>query len=268
MTGFIHIIQQYCNHELKAREDEYQFCFRQNLANPFVARVHNLVHAGTTVPEEFRYHEKYVEVAQPSSWITFQEAFQYANERLAGEIACVANLDIFLDHASDWTAAVELLRSGVVLCLSRTEIDAAGTICKDSNFARIAFANTQDAWLFNAPFEVSSCNFDLGTLGCDNALADRIRRTGRIPVNSPNQFRVFHYDVARGKDAANQKVIHTKARGVRGNSRPEESGQYLLPDIDQVQSLDALADSLGLSTLERYVLACDMMSGVIRINNR
>lgn len=268
MAGFIHIIQQYCNHELKAREDEYQFCFRQNLSNPFVARVHNLVHPSIMVPEEFRRHEKYVEVVQPSSWITFQEAFRYANQALAGEVACIANLDIFLDHTSDWSAAVDLLRAGVVLSLSRTEIDGTGAIYKDPEFAKVHFANTQDAWLFRAPLDVPGCDFDIGTLGCDNALADRIRRAGRIPVNSPNQFRILHYDVARGKTPKNHGLIHAAARGDRANSRPEEIGQYLLPDIDQVRSLDALADSLRLSDLERYVVACDMMSRLIRVNNR
>jgi hypothetical protein len=52
-------------------------------------------------------------------------------------------------------------------------------------FARIAFAVAQDAWIFRAPFEVADCDFEIGTLGCDNALAHRIKCAGRLPINSP-----------------------------------------------------------------------------------
>lgn len=268
MSGFIHIIQQYCNHRLPAREDEYRFCVRRNLENPHVAKVHNLVDSKTAVPEEFRRHHKYVECVQPSSWITFRQALDYANSQLSSEVACISNLDIFLDPSCDWPAVKDLLKRGLVLCLSRTEIDAFGNAYKDPAFARLAHANTQDVWLFHPPFDVPDCDFDIGTLGCDNAFAHRIKQAGRLPLNSPNRFRVFHYDHVRGKTAANQQHIHSQARAERGNPHPEEQGQYLLPDIDQVGSLDALAGALGLDELRRYSIACDMMSDAIRIRNR
>ena len=268
MSSFIHIIQQYCNHSLPAREGEYQFCFRRNLENPHVAKVHNLVDPKATVPDEFRRHPKYVEHIQPSSWITFRQALEYANSHLPGEVACISNLDIFLDPACDWPAARQLVGNGVVLCLSRTEMDAFGNTYKDPTFARLAHANTQDAWVFQAPFDVPDCDFDIGTLGCDNAFAHRIKHAGRQPVNSPNRFRVFHIDNARGKNPGNQQQIHSLARGARGNAHPEEQGQYLLPDVDQVTSLDRLAEVLGLGELQRYQIACDMISGAIRIRNR
>jgi hypothetical protein len=79
---------------------------------------------------------------------------------------------------------------------------------------------------------------------------------------------VFHIDNARGKNPGNQQQIHSLARGARGNAHPEEQGQYLLPDVDQVTSLDRLAEVLGLGELQRYQIACDMISGAIRIRNR
>jgi len=268
VAGFIHVIQQYHNHRLIAREEEYRYCVRQNLANPHIYRVHNLVHAETAVPDELRTHPKYVESTHESSWLSFRDALAYANDRLAGEVVAISNLDIFLDHQSDWPSAVDLLRNGVVLGLSRTDIDGLGNAFKDPAFERMAFANSQDTWLFRSPFVVPDCDFDIGTLGCDNAFAERIRRAGRVPVNSPNRFRILHYDVARGKHAGNQLAIHAQHRGDRGNPHPEESGQYLLPDIDQVGSLDKLASALGLTELQRYQMACDMMSRFIQIRNR
>ncbi len=58
------------------------------------------------------------------------------------------------------------------------------------------------------PLAVPDCEFEIGELGSDNAIAHRILRTGRTPVNAPDRFRIFHYDQFRGKVFLNQSAVH------------------------------------------------------------
>ena len=265
----IHLIVQYCNPPRADRQAEYDYCMRRNLANPAINLMHNLVEPTTTVPEEFRKHPKYVQHPL-SRWMTYADAFAYASADLAGEIVCVANLDIFLDDVvSNWWIADRVVRDNhIVLCLSRTEFSPPHVTSRDPTLAKMAFATSQDAWIFESPFQPPDSDFELGTMGCDIAIAERIKRSGRLPVNSPNQFRILHYDICRGKTSANAHLVHGEERANRNQQRAEEVGQYLLPDIDQVQSVDALLQSLGASPLQKYSVVCDTLSRFIKINNR
>jgi hypothetical protein len=263
----IHLIIQYCNDPRPARQAEYDECVRRNLANPHIAAVHNLVEAQTNVPEEFRAHAKHRLHTLPR-WMTYRDAFEYANRNLAGEIAAIANLDIFLDPASPWEMAAEWLDKGIVLCQSRTEFAPDRPPFKDPEFDMMFYANSQDAWIFRAPLEVPDCEFEIGELGCDNAIAERIKRAGRIPVNLADRFRIFHYDQARGKSFANQKEVHREERANRPQRHPEEQGQYLVPNMDQAKSIDLMLRGLGVGEFERYQVFCDVLSHFLKIGNK
>ena len=263
----IHLIIQYCNDGRPERAAEYDECVRRNLAHPLIASLHNLVETNTNVPDAFRSHPKYVEHVL-GRWMTYRDAFDYANARLKDKVVCIANLDIFLDPASNWREACDIVNSQIVLCLSRIEWNIDGTTFRDPGFERLAFANTQDAWLFRTPIEVPNCDFEIGTLGCDNAIAHRIKQANRIPVNAGNRFRIMHYDRARGKTSGNQQAVHDADRVARPRRRPEEEGQYLLPDIDLAKSVDQILSGLNVSDIDRYTVVCDVMSRFLRVRNK
>jgi hypothetical protein len=189
MPQLMHLIIQYCSHRLPARQAEYDYCVRANLANPYVEKVHNMVEPGVKVPEEFRSHPKYIEVPF-ERWLTYQAALAYTSANLSDKVVCLANLDIFLGSAgTNWKDLDTVLRSPIVLCLSRTEFDGAGGFFVGDDLKGLGSATTQDAWIFLSPLSVPDCDFRLGTLGCDNAFADRIRCAGKIPVrNSASIF--------------------------------------------------------------------------------
>jgi hypothetical protein len=264
MTSCLHLIIQYCGNPNPERVAEYDTCVRRNLANPQIARVHNLAVKGTAVPEEFRAHPKHRRF-ELGAWMTFQDAFIYANTFLTGETVCVANLDIFLDaDSTDWKKAAETVGDGIVLCLSRTEFDPDGASYLDSALAPTAFAFSQDAWVFRAPIDIPGCDFEIGTLGCDNAIAHRLRAAGRLPVNDPQQFKVFHYDRCRGKTEANGHAVHAHERArqvLEVSKHPERQGFRFVPDIQKIRELkfDQVITSFRLDELERYSLFCEML---------
>jgi len=262
----LHFIIQYCNDPRPPRQAEYDHCVRHNLDNPRVTAVHNLIEPGTSVPEAMRAHPKYREHPLPR-WMTYRDAFDFANANLAGEIVVIANLDIFLDPSSPWDQVGQILEAGIVLCQSRTEFAPDAAPFKDPGLSQMAFANSQDAWIFRAPLEVPDCEFEIGELGCDNAIAERIRRAGRMPVNLADRFRIFHYDRARGKSFSNQAEVHAADRPHRPRRHPERFGQYLVPNMDQLKSVDEILNALKVSDLQRYQIICDVLSHFVKIDN-
>jgi len=263
----IHLLVQYCNARRPDRQAEFDDCMRRNLANPHVVAVHNLVEPAVAVPAEFTSHPKYRERRVPR-WLTYADAFAYANANLPGRVVCLCNLDIFLDEGTDWSQAADLLARRIVLCLSRTEFNADGTTFKDPGFAALAFANTQDAWLFQPPVGVADADFELGTPGCDNAIAHRLKQAGYLPLNAASRFRILHYDRCRGKTAATQAAVWAAEANGRSRHYPEEHGQYLLPDIDELRSVDSLLHAFQVDELQRYDIICQLVSRFVKISNR
>lgn len=266
----IHLVVDYYEDSRPARRAEILECMKRNLECPHVEAVHDLGTGESPPPAELRDHPKYR--SHPiGRRLTFSDAFSYAAAVLPDRFVGISNLDIFLDPGSDWPFAERLVRQGnLVLCQSRWEQAADGSVFHDPAFATICFANTQDAWFFVPPFAPQNADFELGTLGCDNAIADRIRKAGRTPVNLGSRFRVIHVDRCRGKHGGNTNEVHEqeqRERQVLYSRFPEREGYYLTPDFDMSPSLDKLAESLQLTPLAKYQLICDMMTRGILIKN-
>ena len=246
------------------------YCVRRNLANRHVDRIHSLAAHDTPIPDDIRSHRKFTPVCLDRR-LTFRDAFDHANRNLAGRMVGICNLDVFLDEASDWASAEHLVRGrAIVLCQSRTEFSITGDTHLDPTFASLAFANAQDAWFFVAPLELPAIEFELGTLGCDNALAERIKRAGAIPVNMASRYRILHYDVCRGKQGGNTNEIHRQealSRGTTYSQYPERDGCYLTPDIDMIPSVDDLLRTLAVDEIRRYQIVSDIVSERIQIRN-
>ena len=258
----IHLISQYYNDSNTDRQDEIDYCFQANLSNPHIAKLHNLVEENVLVPDWLKNDPKYVE-HRVSGWLTYKQTFDYANENISPDsMVCLSNADIFLDHSSRWNDAKKLLDLSIVFCLSRYEFDGISSAKRDAALMKLAYANAQDAWLFKTPMNVKDADFKYGKLGSDNAIADRIKNSGYIPVNSPNQFKLYHYDLCRGKTGENF-LQHQKPNP----EKPEDRGYYLLPDIDAVRSVDNLIDTLGLGSVHKYRVICDVMSKYVDIKN-
>jgi len=259
--GNIHLIVQYYNDSNPERQAELDFCVQANLENPHVINLHNLTEPSTIVPEWLSSHSKYVE-CRVDNWLTYKTAIDYANDNLPNQNVALTNLDIFFSPNSKWNEMKQFVDNNVVLCLSRFEYDGEGSAKKDEQLQRLAFANCQDTWVWKSPIKVNDCDFMMGRLGCDNAIADRFKNSGYFPLNSPNQFATLHYDLCRGKTFENQLKMQKP-----NPERPEEKGYYLVPDVDSVPSCDHVMEQLGLGPLHKYQVICDVMSRYIKINN-
>jgi len=267
----LHLIIDYYQDSRTARAEEFYFCMRNNLAHPEVEFLWNLGADEGFLPEDIRRHQKYR--FQPGQErLTFRRAVDFANSQLNDKLVGIINLDICLESGhSSWAEAERLVRNSMlVLCQSRWELQPDRTLARDPGYARIAFANTQDGWFFVPPLTIADIDFELGTLGCDNAFAHRLHVAGKVPVNMGSRYRLMHVDRSRGKHAGNANSVHQSEHLQRHStysSFPERQGCYLVPDFDLVSDLHTLVDALQLSPLDEYRLKCDVLSRHITIRN-
>ena len=306
---FINIILQSYKETNPERLKELEYCIIKNLENPYVNSIHDFgniiydiasegesVNSNKNISENTFYNNKYVKVNnQDNKWITYDMAFQYANDVANmnfGNYWCIINLDIFLDSDSKWNMIKGKLNDGFVYAQSRHEFNILtdGKIITnmDEIFAKMMHAHTQDAWLFKTPINIINnnnqfynCDFELGFLGCDNAIADRLVKSGYKLINQPVTYKIFHYDVAKGKTSSNFMEKHSTETKIKDennnkpkNKYPERIGSYLVPNYDQLLGLEKDINYInvvnglgGCSNLESYEFISKIMSDRIIMNN-
>lgn len=317
---FINIILQTYEETNPERLKELEYCINRNLENPYVNSIHDFGSGVYGIMENVMdnkaYFSKYIKAYNTDNkWLTYEMAFKYANEQYntLGNYWCIMNLDIFLDKYSKWDMVKNKLNDGFIYAQSRHEFNLLPNgnngnngnndnvnAKMDVNFSKMMHAHTQDAWLFKTPINITpnispivnydmncdmSCDFEIGYLGCDNAIADRLVKYGYKLINQPETYKIFHYDIARGKTSINFMDKHKhetiKNKEKPKNKYPERAGSYLVPNYDQILSLGSEKDvdvnnmnfnniinSLGgSSNMEKYEFISKIMSDRIIMNN-
>ena len=324
IPAFINIILQSYNETIPERREELEYCIKANLDNPYIAKLHDFGYQTEKyLPEYITKHPKYISMSanpntNPNKWLTYETAFKYAsnidNIIKYGEYWGIINCDIFLDNQSKWYLIRGQLNNDFILAQSRHELKTKpktnidngndgngndGNNCyeMDVNFARLYHAHTQDGWFFKAPVKLHtyasnipevakrlSVNFELGMLGCDNAIADRLVQSGYKIINQPETYKIIHYDIAKGKNSTNYLEKHSnenkdKDKKKPKNNHPERIGSYLVPNYDhfirtsQNNEIDLLGfiNSIGglgnISNWEKYKIISDLLSSRVIINN-
>jgi len=292
---FINIIFQSYPESNPARQKELEHCILANLAHPNVKYIHDFTGVSNEyLPISITSHPKYIRVpdaeSNDGSWLTYKTAFTYSsrseNTKRFGIYWAVINCDIMLASVPliKWPLIRGWLNSKYILAQSRHEYDPVSSTAKmDANFSKVMHANTQDAWFYSTEkaIEINDCDFKIGMLGCDNAIAHRMLSSGYKVINMPRTFPIWHYDIARGKNSTNFIEKHSQSGNVNGNGKPknthpERTGQALIPNYDAMMdtggctSIDviALINQLGgISNWEKYKLIAEMMSSRILIFN-
>jgi hypothetical protein len=236
-----------------------------NLQNSFIKSIVCFMESDdVSFSHEIMNHPK-IKIVLLGKWITFADIFSYVNIHYTNEYIGIINIDIALEPQSNWKEMITYLDKKNVLALSRYEYKENKTIELDETFCSVLHCHTQDGWFFKSPINVQDCNFELGTLGCDNALADRIFKSGYSVLNMMETFKLLHIDNVRGKNSSNFLEHHKHKQ----NQHPENNGYRLLPNFDKVKttSFDDILKQFKISDVDRYNIFCDIFSKVIKINN-
>lgn len=255
------------------RLNELILCIVSNLQNTNVSKVINLCEADSDsyLPDIIRDHPKYIcQTGYPR--LTYKTAFEYSNEHLVGEIVGLINTDIMLAEDFRMGDLQKVLNEKVVIANARHEINLSnGSVFLDENFKRMFHANTQDAWFYKSPIHANNVDFELGLVGCDNAIAHRLQVSGYIVYNMPERFKIIHVDSLRGKNSDNFGGFHkeNESKNKIINKHPENEGQLLVPNYDAVKSMsfDKFLQMLGYTEEEKVWLMSRAMSEKIKIKN-
>jgi hypothetical protein len=267
------IIQTYPEKNID-RLNELILCIVSNLQNTNVKKVINLCEGSDDnyLPDVIRKHSKYV-CKNGYERLTYKTAFDYSNEHLNGEMVGLINTDIMLADDFRIDDLHKILTDKVVIANARHEIDLSngGKTFLDENFKQIFHANTQDAWFYKIPIQVENTDFELGLVGCDNAIAHRFQSSGYIIYNMPERFKIIHVDSLRGKNSKNFSEFHkeNEAKKQIKNKHPENEGQLLVPNYDAVKqmSFDKFLQMLGFTEEEKVWLMTRAMSEKMKIKN-
>lgn len=265
----INMLVQYYNDKNDERQKEIDHCLSTNLLNPDIAKIYNFCEPKTKLPVKFTGNVKLIHLENENR-LSFRRAIEFANENLVGEICCISNSDIFLSHQSRWSNLTDDLHRSpqLVYALSRHEYDGI-LVTKDPTLDEIGYANSQDAWVFKSPLKISEdIDFYIGTVGCDNAFADRLYKSGLFPINRGSVYKIMHFDVCRQKNVANFSEFHKKHDEPDTNTKPEMKGSRLLPDMDKFKSVNDLCTYLNLTEPQKYSIVCDIFNKYVKVNNK
>lgn len=208
------LIVQYYNDQIAERQLELDKCILENLNNPQFKNVINLVEDQTQVPDNIKNHPNYQEF-KIGKRITYQDVINYCNQYLKFETVILGNLDIIYSNETD-------------LQVSKNEVVAL-TRVENNNYNVFFSMTSQDSWIFVPPININDCDFELGSLGCDNSFADRVMNSGLNILNRGTKFLNVHVDSIRSQEKK-------KELNLRNNAM--EKGYLLLPDYDNLSKLN------------------------------
>jgi len=269
----INIILQTYPEQNQDRLNELILCIVSNLQNKHIQKVINLCEGDNDnyLPDIIRNHSKYIcNTGYPR--LTYKTAFDYSNQHLHNQIVGLINTDIMLDENFNVNELKKVFVDKVVIANARHEMDISnGTSFLDENFKKMYHANTQDAWFYKTPIHVENSDFELGLVGCDNAIAHRLQASGYTVFNMPERFKIIHVDNLRGKNSQNFSKFHKENEIKKKivNKHPENEGQLLVPNYDAVKniSFDNFLEIIGYTEKEKVWLMGRIMSEKIKIKN-
>jgi hypothetical protein len=160
------------------RDKELKECLRRNTINNQIEEIHLL----NDFEQEF--HSDKIKTVLLKSRPSYGVFFDYINSLNHGaeDVSIIANSDIYFEDLS----ALSKYEANQVLALCRYDIKGDKAVFLNSRDA-------QDCWIFKGTIKkVNDCDFSLGIAGCDNAIADRLSRSGYHVINPSRTIKSYH----------------------------------------------------------------------------
>lgn len=224
------------------RTEEFVECVRRNAAHPHIDSI-TLFLEDQLPADKIRscfpaLADPKVRLIEHGRRLTYEQAFEYANRKLAGAGVIVANADIFFDETLGLTDEVSL--EGKMLCLSRWDEGLDGTP------RHFDCAHSQDAWIFESPLPHIASDFPLGKPGCDNRLACEAQRAGLAVTNPSRTLRARHLHQSAVRRYAESERLRGPTRLVpvafleETRAKPARPSRECFPSHRGMRSEDAI----------------------------
>jgi len=264
---FIQLIFQAYNIKDDKRKNEIENAIEYNLTNKYVENITCLLEDKNIKFKDSIMNNKKIKFVSIGKWVTYADIISYVNLHLNNQYVGLINIDIGLNHTSNWPEIRKYLDSKQILALSRHEYVDNNAFLDDS-FSNLYHCHTQDGWFFKTPINVKEVDFEIGLLGCDNAFAHRLYVSGYMTLNLMSTFKLLHFDNVRGKNGKNFMEHQEDIKKII-NQHPEKKGYRLLPSYEKMKemSFDDVLNKFNVSEIDRYNILCDILSKVINIKN-
>jgi hypothetical protein len=192
-TKKINVFSNYYTSDLEDRQLELDTCLKKNNENEDIDRIILFTNVKPTLKSDK------IICVMGNDRPTYKEYFSYINENYPNDYNILANLDIYFGDMS----YIHTLNENWVYALTRYDVDTNGN---DVFWNHI---DSQDVWVFNGMIkDVSECNFTLGVPGCDNAIAERLRRGGYNVLNPSLKFKTYHLHNTNYRTNLNHPAIN------------------------------------------------------------
>lgn len=181
-----------------SRAKELEYCYEHNIKNNKINKIIFVYN-----DEDSQYLKQYLDnfskeeqdkinVVKHTSRPTFKYLFDLTLD-FPKDINIIANTDIFFCEDSLKALREWPFKDNQCLALNRwevTDINNLNTAVKPS------VSWSQDSWILKGSFKnVPDCDFNLGVLGCDNAIAYLLDK--KYPVINPSlTVKTFHYHLS------------------------------------------------------------------------
>jgi len=176
-TKKINVFSNYYTSDVEDRQLELDICLKKNNENEDIDRIILFTNVEPTLKSDK------IICVMGNDRPTYKEYFNYINENYPNDYNILANLDIYFGDMS----YIHTLNENWVYALTRYDVDTNGN---DVFWNHI---DSQDVWVFNGVIkDVVECDFTLGVPGCDNAIAERLRRSGYNVLNPSLKFKTYH----------------------------------------------------------------------------
>jgi hypothetical protein len=190
------LITMYYTDDSPDRQREIDNCLICNLQNNEIDRIVVF----TETMREYDPLVRKITQIEMKNRLTYQQAFEYANKYLSGDICILSNSDIVFDGSLSLLRGVDWVNK--FYAITRHNLQHDGSIAfNDSNAC-------QDTWIFKSPLKAFPSDFGLGRPGCDNRIVWEAQNSGLIVLNPCKIIICRHLHLTNKRNyVANQPVI-------------------------------------------------------------
>jgi len=211
----INLIVQYFkvtnSKNIKYKQNEINTVLKLNCDNKYITSIHLIVEEDYNLSFLSKDQLKKIIIKNTGTRLTYKYAFDYYNINLNNQICILANADIYFDNSLEilqnicWNTQED--NNSIIICPTRYEhsFDLKSNILYGINhnihknspwivpYSESVF--TQDCWIWKMKnINVNNCNFNLGTVGCDNYIARQFINSNYALVGSTKYICANHYD--------------------------------------------------------------------------
>ena len=188
-------INHYTDNNAK-RNDELLQCLQMNINN---ASIDNIFCICNNEGDSPMLDSNKVSILILKSRPTYNVFFQLiAKYTKPDDWNIIANTDIYLDQSIQQIHKYS--KPKTLIALTRWEV-----VGKEIRF--LNRADSQDTWIFKGHPNVN-CDFQMGTPGCDNVLAERFSRNGWLVVNPSRTIKTYHLHTSNVRNyTSNQRLM-------------------------------------------------------------